>query len=150
VIAWWELTLTALFAVAVIDLSLFGWSLRAVGLGRRFDGPTPGERVTVDRKVSVHYGRVATAWGWNGPLIVTDRRIVSCWGYWSRVAVLDIARSEVTEVTRGWWWYPCVRVGYRRERRLRSFRIVGIGLKLFRMRDELLAAFRSAGYPVVT
>jgi len=125
VIAWGELTLAALFAVAVIDLSLFGWSLRAVGLGRRFDGPAPGERVTVDRKVSVHYGRVATTWGWNGPLIVTDRRIVSCWGYWSRVAVLDIARSEVTEVTRGWWWsYPCVRVGYRRGRRLRSFRII--------------------------
>ena len=71
-IAWGELTLAALFAVAVIDLSLFGWSLRAVGLGRRFDGPAPGERVTVDRKVSVHYGRVATTWGWNGPLIVTD------------------------------------------------------------------------------
>jgi len=41
VIAWGELTLAALFAVAVIDLSLFGWSLRAVGLGRRFDGPAP-------------------------------------------------------------------------------------------------------------
>jgi hypothetical protein len=64
--------------------------------------------------------------------------------------VLDIARNDVTEVTGGWWWwYPCVRVGYRRGRRRRSLRIVGVGLKLFRMRDELLAALRIAGYPVV-
>ncbi len=149
----WELVppaMAGLFGVVMIDLALFGWTVRAFGFGRRFDGPAPGERVALDRKVSVHYGRAAIGWGWNGPLIVTDRRIVSCWGYWSRVAVLDIARADVTVVRRGWWWwYPCVRVGYGREQHPRSLRIVGVGLRLIRARDDLLAAFRTAGYPVV-
>jgi len=66
------------------------------------------------------------------------------------VAVLDIARADVTVVRRGWWWwYPCVRVGYGREQHPRSLRIVGVGLRLIRARDDLLAAFRTAGYPVV-
>jgi hypothetical protein len=124
--------------------------VRALGLGWRFDGPAPDERVAFGRKVNVHYGQPVTGLGWVGWLIVTDRRLVSCWGYWSRVAVLDIARTEITEVRRGWlWWYPCVRVDYRRAQRVRSLMIFEARLRMLRSRDELLAAFRSVGYPVV-
>ena len=133
----------------MVDLSLFGWSLRALGFTRCFDGPARGERVTFNRTVSVHYGRVSSAWGWGGRLFVTDRRIVSCWGHWSRSAVLEIARADVTEVRREWlWWYPCVRVGYRRKGRHRSIRIVDVRLKMLLARTRVFEAFRQAGYPV--
>jgi hypothetical protein len=67
------------------------------------------------------------------------------------VAVLEISRADVTEVSRDRFWSfcPCVRVGYRRKQRLRSFSIVNFGFKLFRAREETLATFRTAGYPVV-
>jgi hypothetical protein len=147
--------LIALFVVVVTDLTLFGWTLRVLRLGWWFDGPASGERVALDRTVSVYYGQTyggtRGGWGWNGRLIITDRRIVSCYGYWSRVAVLEISRAEVTEVRRDSWWliWPCVRVGYRRKQRLRSFSIVNFGFRLLRAREDTLAAFRTAGYPVV-
>jgi hypothetical protein len=147
---WLPPALAVVIGAAVIDLSLFGWSLRALGLGRPFDGPAPGERVVFDRKVSVQSGRLGLGWAWAGRLVVTDRRLVSCWGYWSRVAVLDISRAEVVDVRRGWWWwYPCVRLSYEQRQRRRSLRIVTTRLRLLQARDELLGAFRSAGYPVV-
>lgn len=59
---WWQLTLAALFGAALVDLSLFGWTLRALGFGRSFEGPGPGEHLVYDSKVSVHYGRLGMGW----------------------------------------------------------------------------------------
>jgi hypothetical protein len=53
VINWGELAFAALIGAIVLDLTLFGFSVRTLGLGRWFEGPEPGERVTFNRKVSV-------------------------------------------------------------------------------------------------
>lgn len=81
-IDWVGPVLILIIGSVMMDLTLFGLSARVLGIGRTFAGPAAGERIVFDRKVGVGCGRLGT-WGWNGLLVVTDQRIVSCLGIWS-------------------------------------------------------------------
>lgn len=148
VTGWGELAIAVLVGAVLVDLSLFGFSVYALGLGTWFAGPAAGERVLYDRRATVHRGPLVFGWHWWGRLIVTDRRIVSTWGLYSRVAVLDVALAEVIEARRAWlYFYPAVRVRYRRGDAERSLRVLPQRF-VFGARTELLEAFARAGVPV--
>jgi hypothetical protein len=144
-VSWGELAFAALVGAGLIDLTLFGYAVRALGLGAWFDGPAPGERVLFDRRAGVHRGPLVWGWHWLGRVLVTDRRLVSTWGLCSRVAVLDVPLSQLTAVEPArYYLYPAVRVRYRDGTRVRALLIRE--LRLGRGgRDALLQALRAAG-----
>jgi hypothetical protein len=145
---WAELVFTAVVGALIIDLVLFGFTVRALGIGSSLADPAPGERVLYARRASVHRGPLLWGWNWLGRLRITDRRVTLTAGLWSRVAVLDVALERFTEVRAArWFLHPAVRLRYRDGAAEHALLVVDFRLGR-RARDEILDAFRSAGVRV--